>query len=103
MITPNLEMRRGDLKPDLVLDVVDKGVLVDFTLATSVKVIGVKNGAVLFSRTATGDVGVVTMEWQAGDTATPGTITCEVEAMWPGAKPQTFRARNKVVVLPDLG
>lgn len=102
MLVNDREIRQHDLLPDLVLDVEDRGVLVDFTLATAVKVIGVRNGTVLFNRTATGGIGTVTMAWQVGDTALPGTITCEIEAMWAGAKPQTIRARNKVRVLPDL-
>jgi len=101
MILRNLEMYRHDLKPDLVLDIEDNGVPVNFTSAVSVRAIGKKNGLVVVDRPAVGDLGTVTMEWQTGDTATPGTLTFEVEAIWPGAKPQTFRAGNKVVVLPD--
>jgi hypothetical protein len=103
MITRDLEMRRGDLKPDLKVDVIDELGLVNFTLATAVRMIGVLNGVVLFDRPATStDLGVATMAWQTGDTDEPGTITVEVEAMWSGGKPQTFRTLNKVRVLPDL-
>jgi hypothetical protein len=104
MIIPNLEMRRGDLKPDLVLDILDQGVPVDFTTATAIKVLGWKNGVLFINGTGTSpEPGVVKRLWTAPDTAVPGTITFEVEAMWPGGKPQTFRAKNKVVIYPDLG
>jgi hypothetical protein len=109
MITRNLELRTGDLEPDLVLDIIARDPLtnirgpVDFTLATAVRVIGRKNGATFIDRPGIGDPnGVVQMSWITADTLTPGTITFEVEAMWPGNRPQTFRADNKVVIYPDL-
>jgi len=109
-MTSDLELRRGDLEPDLVLDVTARNPVtgirgpVDFTLATAIRVLGKKNGTLLVDRSGIGTAdGVVTMSWEIADTATPGTITFEVEAMWPGARPQTFRATNKVVVLPDFG
>lgn len=79
--------------------------VVDLTTATSVKVIGVKDGAVLFNRAATSStaLGVVTMAWQSGDTATSGTIAVEVEVTWPGNKPQTFRPTSLVEVVADYG
>lgn len=104
MILQNMEMRRGDLKPDLVLDILDEGVPVDFSTATALRVLGTKNGTLVVNGTGTSDgPGVVRRPWQSGETATAGTYTFEVEAMWPGAKPQTFRAKNKVVIYPDLG
>lgn len=103
-MTMNMEMRRGDLKPDLIVDLDMAGVAIPTTLASSVWVVAQQNGVLLFRRAATSDVdGVVTMEWQITDTDNPGTITLEVEIIWPGAKPQTVRPDNVVKVLPDLG
>jgi hypothetical protein len=100
----DLEMRRGDLKPDLVIDLEDRGVVLPLVAATTVYVIGSKNGVMEFKRIATVDPDqAVRMEWQTSDTSTPGTYVIEVEAVWPGAKPQTIRTDNRVRVLPDLG
>jgi hypothetical protein len=100
----DLEIRRGDLKPDLVIDLEDRGVVLPLMTATSVSVIASRDGVMEFKRIATVDPDqAVRMEWQTTDTATPGTFTIEVEAIWPGAKPQTIRTDNRVRVLPDLG
>jgi hypothetical protein len=104
MIVKNLELRRGDLKPDLVVDLEDDGALIPVTTAASMSVIGARNGVMLFKRAVPTDTdGIARMEWQAGDTATAGTITVEVEIVWPGTKPQSIRTGNTVKVLPDLG
>lgn len=102
---PNLEMRRGDLKPDLVLDLTDDVLgLVPVTAATSVSIVAQRNGVMLFKRPAVVDAdGVVRMEWQVADTSTPGTIVVEAEIIWPGGKPETIRSENVVKILPDLG
>lgn len=103
-MTEDLVMRRGDLKPDLVVDLEDRGVVLPLGAATTVYVIASKDGVMAFKRAATIDPDeAVRMEWQAGDTSIPGTFTIEVEAVWPGAKPQTIRTDNRVKVLPDLG
>lgn len=100
----NFEIRRGDLKPDLVLDLEDANGPIPVTAAVSATVIASKNGTMLFKRACDISVdGQVTYEWQVGDTATPGTLKVEVEIIWPGNKPQTVRASNTVVVFPDLG
>lgn len=103
-MTEDLVMRRGDLMPDLVIDLEDRGVVLPLSAAVSVSVIGSRDGVMAFKRAATIDADeAVRMAWLVGDTATPGTYVIEVEAMWPGAKPQTIRTDNKVRVLPDLG
>lgn len=98
-----MRMYRGDLKPDLTITCSDDGQPVDLTTAVGVRVIGVRGSIVAFDRTVTGGAdGVVTMEWQAEDTATPGRLLVEVEVMWPGSKPQTFRpASNAVDIVAD--
>lgn len=100
----NLEMRRGDLKPDLIIDLTDEGLVMPTTTASSISVVGAQNGAFLFKRPAVSDAdGMVRMEWTAPDTDTPGTIVVEVELVWPGAKPQTIRPDGVVKIYPDLG
>lgn len=95
--------RRGDLKPDLTLDLTGDGEPVDLTVASAIRVIGKRNGVVLFDRPGTGDeFGTVVLPLIAGDTSLPGTTTVEAEVMWPGNKPQTFRSKNAMVVEPDL-
>lgn len=115
-------MFQNDLKPDystLLTDVEldDEGepiestrTPVDLTTATAVRVIGVltvTNQAPVekFDRLAStiDSEGHVTMEWVAGDTDTVGLIGTEVEVMWTGAKPQTFRPPELVQIVADLG
>jgi hypothetical protein len=92
------------LKPDLVIDLEDRGVVLPLAAATSVSVIASRDGVMTFKRVATVDPDqAVRMEWEEGDTADPGIFRIEVEAMWPGSKPQSIRTDNRVRVLPDLG
>jgi hypothetical protein len=109
MIPTNLELRRGDLMPPLILDLTDEDedgntILVPTSEATSVSVIARKNGVMLFKRAADGSTdGQAKYEWVAGDTDTPGTLTVEAEIIWAGGKPQTIRPAGVVKILPDLG
>ena len=99
-------LKQHDTAPPLVATLTDAGVPIDLTAATGIKVIGAQAGAVKFSRTVTGsNVGVVTMPWSAGDTATPGIIQIEVEVTWPDGKVQSFPASGylTVNVERDLG
>lgn len=101
-----MHVKQHDLLPALVADLAGDTGPVDLTAATSIKVIGTQRGVALFSRTATGTSGgVVTMQWQTGDTANIGPINVEVEVTWPGSKPQSFPASGymTVVVEADLG
>lgn len=114
-------MYQGDLKPDfstLLEDVeldkdgeeVSRTPVADLGVADEVRLIGVitapgQQQAPLFDRevsTVDGD-GNVTMEWEDGDTDTVGLIQTEVEVMWPGQKPQTYRTAELIRILPDLG
>lgn len=81
-----MNMKRGDTKPDLVINCTSDGAAVDFTTATTVQVVCRRDGTAtpLFTRTATGAAdGSVTYEWQAGDTDTVGRLLFEVIATWP--------------------
>lgn len=100
----DLVMRRGDLKPDLIVDLDDRDVPLPLTSASSINMIGQRDGTLLFKRAVVAVVdGEARMEWEPTDTNVPGTIVIEVEVIWPGAKPQTIRCDNRVRVLPDLG
>ena len=99
-----MRMYRGDLEPDLVVTCYDDTTPVDLTGASSMKIIGSRDGMVLFSRPVTGTAeGLITMSWEAGDTAEVGRIQVEVEVTWPGSRPQTFRPPQVVEVVADLG
>lgn len=95
-----MNIKRGDLKPDLIIDCTSNGGVPNFTLATSVQVVCRREGATtpLFTRNATGDAtGAVTYVWQAGDTDTVGRLLFEVIASWGGA-PQRFPASSYLPV-----
>jgi hypothetical protein len=96
-----MRIKKGDLKPDLVITCTSDGAVVDLTTATTVQVVCRREGAasVLFTRTATGNAsGVVTYTWQAGDTDTVGRLLFEVLVTWSGAKPQRFPANSYLPV-----
>lgn len=107
MSSIGLRMKRGDTAPPLHATLTNDGVGVDLAPATAVKVIGKRNGALLFSRAATTktDQGVVTMAWQAGDTASPGLISIEIEIEWPDGTIQSLPSSGYLLVMvdPDLG
>ncbi len=97
-----MKIHRGDLLPDLVLGITDDGEPVDFTVASSIHVIGIRNRVVIFNRAAVGDAaGNVTMAWQPTDTASTGQIRLQVRVVWPGNKPQTFTVEEDIDVLPS--
>lgn len=86
-----MRIKRGDTKPDLVIDVSAlAGVTVDLSSA-AVTVNGIRSGLLAIHRSATGtSQGVVTMPWEPTDTAVAGWIGFEVgtviggkEQSWP--------------------
>lgn len=102
-----ITMKRGDTAPDLSITVTDNGTPVDLTTATTIRVLAAMNGTRVFTRAVTGSsTGVVTMPWQATDTAIPGMLELECEVTWPGitAPIQTFPAdgRLRVNIEPDI-
>jgi hypothetical protein len=102
-----MRMYTGDLKPDLEITLSDPDVPVDISSAAAVRIIGRREGAIVFDRPPTttdigGGTSTVTMAWQVGDTDEIGRIQIEVEVMWPGNKPQTFRADSGVDVAADF-
>jgi hypothetical protein len=99
-------MKRGDTAPALRAELTDNGEPIDLTPAT-VKVIGKRNGAAVFSRAATTktNLGVVTMAWGPTDTMLPGLISIEIELTWANGDVQTLPSNGylQVLVDPDLG
>ena len=96
-----MNIKKGDLKPDLQITCTSDGAVVDLTAATTVQVVCRRQGdpTVLFTRSATGDAnGVVTYQWQSGDTATVGRLLFEVLVTWPSSKPQRFPATSYLPV-----
>jgi hypothetical protein len=80
-----VRIKRGDLKPDLTIDVSAlAGVTVDLS-AAAVIVNGVRGGLLAISRSATGSAqGLVTMPWEPTDTAVAGWIGFEVSTVVGG-------------------
>lgn len=108
-----MQMKRGDLEPALVLTVEDAAGLANLGDVVSWRVIGKLNGLVVVDGapdTAVVEGGnsskaVLTREWQGIETGETGDMLIEVEAMWPGARPQTFPgfSYEKVTITNDLG
>lgn len=112
----DVEIYRNDLEPPLQVDctrVVDVSTKatepVDLSEIISARVMltGVGN-QVIIDRTVPltseqKSAGLVEMPWEVGDTATVGTLKVEVEVMWPGNRPQTFRPKDGVKILADRG
>jgi len=102
-----ITMKQHDTIPQLSVTLSDDGQVVDVSVATTIKVIAVRAGTPVFSRTVSGtSLGVVTMDWQPADTAVPGILELEIEVDWPAASAvQTFPAsgRLRVNIEPDLG
>lgn len=73
---------------------------------SSVRVLAKQNGGALFARSADSAtaLGVVTMQWQAGDLAAVGVISLEVEVTWAAGKVQTFPGNTYLYanVIADL-
>lgn len=94
-----MRLYKGDLEPPLQATLTHNGLPVNLSTATSVTVIGTRNGVQVFSRTTAGATdGALTMPWQAGDTDTRGRIFIKVDVIWPGNRPQTFEADDVVDV-----
>jgi len=85
----------GDLEPPLAGTALDGDVPVDLTTATAaVANIRRADGTVISRAVTLGNQttapGTWTLPWVVGDLSCAGGFNCEVEAMWPGARPQTF-------------
>jgi hypothetical protein len=102
-----ISIKQHDTVPDLSITLSDNGSVVNLATANTIKIIATLNGVLLFNRVVTGtSLGVVTMAWQAADTATVGVIQLECEVDWPGVSSvQSFPASGylRVSIEPDLG
>lgn len=97
-------MKQHDLEPQLRLVVLDGTVPVDLTNAAAVVLIvrGVIDRAPMTKHAdQTNHRGEVSYDWQAGDTDTVGEFDLEVEAMWPGTRPQTFPVKGYAVLIVE--
>ena len=104
-----VEFKQGDLEPSLIIDL--WGEDANLNNVVSWRVLGRLRGssALLFNDTAPNVVvnptdaerAVVTHTWTTPQTATLGLLLIEVEAMWPGNRPQTF-PREQVRIAEDL-
>jgi hypothetical protein len=90
-------IKRGDLLPSLTATLTDDDVPVDLSTAESVNAVGVRRGVVVFDRAVDVDpdqendgTGMVSMEWEEGDTDALGYISVEFVVTWPGGARQTF-------------
>ena len=110
--------KRGDLEPDLVIDLVASPTTTDLTAVSSWRILGrLMNGTTLAIDAAlsigTGLVvnpaekwkAVVTHQWTGSQTATPGLLLVEIEATWPGGNKQTFPTSGyiQIRISDDLG
>ena len=108
-----MEMKRGDLEPALVLEVEDVDGVADLNDVASWRILGKMRDELVVDGVA--DLVVVdpenpakatlTREWVAGETDQVGAMQVEVEAMWPGDRPQTFPCVGYAIVrfATDLG
>lgn len=100
--------KRGDTAPALVITCLDDNVAVDLTTATSMRLVGTRDGGttIAIDAAVTGNAqGVVTYDLDAADTETTGTLRLEVEVTWPDGRKQSFPASGYLTlrVEPDLG
>lgn len=106
-------IKQHDLEPGLEVQLLSGTTPVDLTMATAALFLmksrktGLKaTGAMTIAdQSIEANLGVVTYDWQLGDTDTVGEYTAEVQVMWPANKPQTFPAHSyfTVGIEKDLG
>ena len=109
----SLQIKRGDLEPALVLIVEDAAGTANLNAVDSWRVLGSRRGVLVVNGapdTIVVDPGnparaTLTRAWQVGETDDLGDMRVEVEAMWPGGRPQTFPPADYEIVrvYPDLG
>lgn len=101
-------MIRGDLKPDLMIEVADARSDADFTNLTSgdCRVVCVINKEIIVDdqvdSIAIADDGksaIISRAWEPGETDTAGKMYIRAVIEWPGGKPQSF-PEDAFLVLP---
>ena len=102
MVIGELLLNVGDTRPQLVATLTDgiAGTPVNLTAAAAITVTVVAaNGSTRYTRTCTGtSAGVVTVPWQAGDTASSGELWVQFKVTWPDGTVQSFPAGGQLVV-----
>lgn len=94
----NLDMKRGDTAPNLVLNLSDGTSPVDLSAASEIRVV-IRFGAKLISRSVNGSSnGQIVMRWEPGDLDQSGTYTGEVEVTWGDGSIQTWPAQGNFFV-----
>lgn len=109
----SLQIKRGDLEPALVLVAEDAAGTANLNSVVSWRVLASRRGVLVVNGVPDSVVvdpgnparATLTRRWQAGETDDLGDMRVEVEAMWPGARPQTFPPADYEVVRvhADLG
>lgn len=109
-IVQPFRIKQHDLEPPLIIDCT--GSSGDLNTVSSWKVIGKRpDGTVVFTDNAptvtvsSATAAAVKHTWAGTETATAGKLRVEVQATWPGTRPQTFPPQGYVIVTiePDLG
>jgi hypothetical protein len=97
-VANNLDMKRGDTAPNLVLNLTDGSTPVDLSAAAEIRVV-IRFGAKLISRSVDGSSnGQIVMRWQDGDLDQSGVYTGEVEVTWSDGTIQTWPAQGNFFV-----
>lgn len=106
--------KRGDLEPDLVVDLVASPTTTDLTLVTSWRLFGRLRGQSALAVNAAVTVAVdpaekwkavATYQWVSPQTDLSGLLLMEFEATWPDGHKQTFPTAGyvQVRITDDLG
>lgn len=102
--------KKGDLEPDLVIDLVASPETTDLTLVDSWRIVGrLRDTETLLidsEPTVVVDptdkwTAVVTHSWSTSETAEAGLLLVELEATWPGDRKQTFPTAGYIQVRID--
>ncbi|MFF4600539.1 hypothetical protein [Amycolatopsis sp. NPDC001319] len=109
----SMQMKQHDLEPALVLIAEDAAGEADLSQVVSWRILGKLAGELVVDGPP--DSAVVdptnpsrvtlTRAWETGETSALGEMRIEAEAMWPGARPQTFPPASYEIVrfYADLG
>lgn len=97
------QMIQGSLEPGLRVTLTDNADPVDLSTAEAVAVRVEVHGLAVIDATLAGPystTGVVTRDWQTGETDTPGRYWIAVCVTWPGGRRQWFEPADVLDVVP---
>ena len=90
------EIKQNDNFPPLRLSLTSGGVPANLTGATiSLRIAGIGNRAMVVEDAVTG---IVRYDWQAMDTAEPGTFIAEVKVVYPATARQTYPTVGQIEI-----